>query len=480
MRIEIHNRDTELATFLRKAGVPLDMRCDGRGTCGRCRVHLLSGQWLENGVVVDAPADTLACRTRLLSEAGFVEVPESSCLPKNDGQFADAWQNLEPMPILDKVVIGIDIGTTTLAAAALCNGNIIARETCFNPQSRFGDNVMSRISAAETFLTEMRQVLLDALAEMLRKMPPPARVAIAGNSTMTCIFHGVNPAPLGRAPFELPQSSFAPVPGTCLGLPASVPIHTMPLISAFLGGDILGGLWETHLEKGDYFIDIGTNCEIAFRGMAGALGGAAAAAGPAFEGAGIACGTRAVPGAICHYRGAKDFDVICPVAQAHSSCVEDAPVGLCGSAMVDVLAVLRRSGRLNRFGRFVPPSSSLEVVEGLSLSEHDIEQLLKAKGALAAGIRSLEESLYLMDCKRLILAGGFAQYLDIQNAVAIGMLPDRPTRIVGNTSLAAAVRLAATPHSAKELTALAQSVMEYHLNNLPSFELRFMEGMLLP
>ena len=470
MRLEIHDKTTVLAEQLRKRGVPLDMRCDGHGTCGRCRVRLLSGQWLENGMPVDAPAEALACRTRLLSDAGAVEVPDSSCLPKNDGLFADAWQNLEPMPVLDKVVIGIDIGTTTLAAAALCNGNIIARETCFNPQARFGDNVMSRISAAETHLMEMRQVLLDALAEMMRKMPPPTRVAIAGNSTMTCIFHGVNPTPLGHAPFELPQSNFAPVPGTCLGLPASVPIHTMPLISAFLGGDILGGLWETHLEKGDYFIDIGTNCEIAFRGMHGALGGAAAAAGPAFESAGIACGTRAVPGAICHYRGFHDYDVI-PGRPL---------VGLCGSAMVDVLAVLHRSGRLNRFGRFVPPSSSLEVAEGLSLSEQDIEQLLKAKGALAAGIRSLEESFYLMDCKRLILAGGFAQYLDVQNAIAIGMLPDRPTRIVGNSSLAAAVRLAATPRSTKELTTLAQSVMEYHLNNLPSFELKFLDGMLLP
>ncbi len=470
MRIEIHDSSTGLAEQLRMLGVPLDMRCNGRGTCGRCRVHLLSGRWLENGVEVASPAEVLACRTRLLSDAGTVEVPFASCLPCADGQFADAWQDLDPMPVLDKVVIGIDIGTTTLAAAALCNGRIIAREVCFNPQARFGDNVMSRISAAETHLVEMRQVLLDALAEMLRKMPSPARVAIAGNSTMTCIFHGVNPAPLGRAPFNLPQSNFAPVPGTCLGLPASVPVHTMPLISAFLGGDILGGLWETRLEKGDYFIDIGTNCEIVARGMHGSLGGAAAAAGPAFEGAGIACGTRAVPGAICRYRGFHDYDVI----------PGKPPVGLCGSAMVDVLAVLHRSGRLNRFGRLVPPSSSLEVADGLSLSERDIEQLLKAKGALSAGIRSLEGAFYLMDCKRLVLAGGFAQYLDIQNAVAIGMLPDRPARIVGNTSLAAAVRLAATPRSAKELVTLAQSVMEFHLNDLPEFELRFMEGMLLP
>ena len=469
MRLEIHDKTTVLAEQLRRCGVPLDMRCNGRGTCGRCSVRLLSGRWLENGVEVASPAEALACRTRLLSDAGVVEIPSTSCIPSDDGQFADAWQNLEPMPVQDKVVIGIDIGTTTLVAAALCNGKIIARKVAFNPQARFGDNVMSRISAAETHLAEMRQVVQDTLADMLRQMPPPTRVAIAGNSTMTLLFHGVNPSPLGRAPFTLPQNEFEPVSGECLGLSAATPVYTMPLLSAFLGGDILGGLSEVLLEPGDLFIDIGTNCEMVFRKTDGTLVGTAAAAGPAFEGAGIACGTRAVPGAICRYRGFHDYDVI----------PGKTSVGLCGSAMIDALAVLRRTERLNKFGRYVPSASAHEIADGLSLSEKDIEQLLKAKGALAAGIRSLEE-FSSTPCKRLILAGGFAQYLDVQNAVAIGMLPDRPVISIGNTSLASAVRLAATPRSAKELTALAQSVMEYHLNNLPSFEFNFLEGMLLP
>ena len=117
MRIEIHDKTTVLAEQLRKLGLPLDMRCNGLGTCGRCRVHLLSGHWLENGVVVEAPAEALACRTRLHSDAGTVEVPSTSCLPGNNGVFSDAWQGLAPMPVLADVVVGIDIGTTTLAAA---------------------------------------------------------------------------------------------------------------------------------------------------------------------------------------------------------------------------------------------------------------------------------------------------------------------------------------------------------------------------
>ena len=474
MRIEIHDRDTTLANLLRKHGIPLDMRCDGHGTCGRCRVRLHSGHWLENGVAVEPPAEVLACRTRLVSEAGSVEVPSASCLPSSQGLFADAWQNLAPMPVQDEVVIGIDIGTTTLAAAALGRGRILARETCFNPQARFGDNVMSRISAAEKHLAEMREVLLDALVDMLRKMPPPVRVAITGNSTMTCLFHGVDPASLGHAPFTLPKFEFTPVSGECLGLPASVSIHTLPLISAFLGGDILGGLGEFLLEPGDLFIDIGTNCEMIFRKMDETLVGVAAAAGPAFEGAGISCGTRAVPGAICRYRGASDFEVIpCDDGSVAT------PIGLCGSAMVDVLAVLRRAGLLSRFGRYAPSCPKKEVAQGIYITEQDIEQLLKAKGAVAAGIRCLEEYCR-MPCRRLILAGGFAQFLDLKNAAAIGMLPERSVITVGNTSLASAVRLAAEPALAMKYSSLRQSVSELHLNDIPGFDLKFLEGMLLP
>ena len=474
MRIEIHDKTLGLAEQLRRFGFPLDMRCDGRGTCGRCRVRLLSGCWLENGVAVNAPAEALACRTWLVSETGSVEIPFASCLPSTQGLFADAWQNIAPMPVKDEVVVGIDIGTTTLAAAALQRGRIIAREACFNPQARFGDNVMSRISAAETHLEEMRQALLDALADMLRKMPPPTRVAIAGNSTMTSLFHGVNPVSLGHAPFALPQSDFAPVSGDCLGLPTSVPIHTLPLISAFLGGDILGGLGELHLKPGDLFIDIGTNCEMVFCKMDGTLVGAAAAAGPAFEGAGIACGTRAVPGAICHYRGFDAFEMI-----PRDDGLLGTPVGLCGSAMVDALAVLRRAGLLSRFGRFEPPCPKKEIAQGVYITEQDIEQLLTAKGAVAAGIRCLEEYCG-GPCRRLILAGGFAQFLDLDNAAAIGMLPKRPVFVVGNTSLAAAVRLAAEPTHATELSSLRQSVSELHLNNVPGFDVKFLEGMMLP
>ncbi len=474
MRIEIHDKTPGLAEQLRRLGFPLDMRCDGRGTCGRCRVRLLSGCWLENGVAVNAPAEVLACRTRLISETGSVEVPSASCLPSTQGLFADAWQNIAPMPVKEEVVVGIDIGTTTLAAAALRSGRIIAREACFNPQARFGDNVMSRISAAETHLEEMRQALLDALADMLRKMPPPTRVAISGNSTMTSLFHRVNPVSLGYAPFALPQSDFAPVSGECLGLPASVPIHTLPLISAFLGGDILGGLGELRLEPGDLFIDIGTNCEMVFCKMDGTLVGAAAAAGPAFEGAGIACGTRAVPGAICRYRGFDEFDMI----PCDDGLVE-VPAGLCGSGMVDALAVLRRAGLLSRFGRYEPPCPKKEIAQGLYVTEQDIEQLLKAKGAVAAGIRCLEDYCGML-CRRLFLAGGFAQFVDLDNAVAIGMLPERPAITVGNTSLAAAVRLAVEPARKKDILSLRQSVSELHLNELPGFGLSFLEGMLLP
>ena len=142
--------------------------------------------------------------------------------------------------------------------------------------------------------------------------------------------------------------------------------------------------------------------------------------------------------------------------------------------MVDFLAVLHRAGHLSRFGRYVPSATTWEVAPGIDLTERDIEQLLKAKGAVSAGISCLEEHCG-MKCRRLVLAGGFAQFLTLPNAVSIGMLPDKPALIVGNTSLASAVRLAAEPDHIPS----SQAITQVHLNDIPGFGLRFMQGMML-
>ena len=135
-----------LAEQLAAAGFPLDLRCGGVGTCGRCRVVLLAGEWESDGCAVSPPAEVKACRTRLTGAQGEIEIPERS-LAVRQGQAAASW-NSRPLPESRETVIAVDLGTTTVAAVKIRNGEIIRSASCFNRQSSFGDNVITRINHA--------------------------------------------------------------------------------------------------------------------------------------------------------------------------------------------------------------------------------------------------------------------------------------------------------------------------------------------
>ena len=465
----------KLTGSLAARGAVLDQRCDGRGRCGRCRVRLLSGIWRIEGkpCTIETPRDALACRCELVSESGRVEVPASS-LAETAGHALASWSGA-PLPATGETVIGIDLGTTTVAAAKLRNGAIMAEAGAFNRQNRYGDNVISRIvhaGGSADGLAELQRAAVETINELLRSLGTEevARIAVAGNTVMSLLLHGIDPSPVGVSPFRPPCRRFPVRPASELGLaaPPETPVLTFPCISGYLGGDILAGWCETDLQPGDMVADLGTNCEILFR-TANGLFGATAAAGPAFEGASIECGCRAVPGAVAH---------IAPDGAAEVIGGGEAR-GVCGSGMVDFLAVWRAAGRLNECGRLVPPAPFAEIAPGVRLTERDIEQLLKAKAAIAAGIRTLEEHCGER-AARLRLAGGFARYLDPAAAVRIGMLPERPCDRVGNTSLAGALRLAADPAWLTELETRIDEPRELPLNAEPGFEDAYIDGLMLP
>lgn len=312
---------------------------------------------------------------------------------------------------------------------------------------------------------------VESVNEPLDRLEPDgvARIALAGNTVMSCLFHGIDPSPIGVMPFTPPCRIF-PVRGAAeLGLRAGdIPVLTVPAIAGYVGGDLTAGLLETPLRPGELLVDIGTNCEIILQTEQGMFC-TAAAAGPAFEGAGIHCGSRAVPGAIDHYFGRNSCSVIGGAA----------PAGLCGSAMIDFLAVERRLGHLNEFGRIQPPADCFEAAPGVTIYEWEIEQLLKAKAAVWAGIATLA-AYCRTPVKKLFLAGGFARYLDFGNAVACGMLPDCELEAVGNTSLGGAARLAVQPGLAAELERLIDLPKDIPLNLLDEFEDNYIDGLLLP
>ncbi len=460
MRFDIYNHEN-LAHILAGKGCAPDLRCDGRGTCGRCRVTLLSGTWDVDGRTVQAPAEALSCRTRLLSEHGEVEFTPAL----QSGKIAADWFTA-PLPATSEAVIGIDLGTTTVAAVKVFEGQIIGQAGCFNAQHRYGDNVLTRINVAATDLNGLQQAILSSVRDLLAELDlsDVKRIAVAGNTVMTCLFHGIDPSSIGVLPFTPPARIF-PERHDLFG---NIPVLTVPCIAGYVGGDLTAGLAETKLADGEMLVDIGTNCEIIFNTGSGLIC-TAAAAGPAFEGAGLHFGCRAAAGAIDHYFGSHEFSVI----------GNTVPQGLCGSAYIDFLAVERAAGHLNDFGRYIPKAESMNITGGIFIHEYDIEQILKAKAAVHAGIKTLEDHCGRRATK-IDLAGGFARFLDLSNAIATGMLPERNYRIAGNTSLAGAARLAVQPELMYKLLELIDRPREIQLNTLPDFEDNFIDGLLLP
>lgn len=466
MKLELaQDASGSLAQQLTRMGVALDLRCGGRGTCGRCRVRLLEGHWQTDGKAIEAPCEALACRTKLVSPRGKVEIPAVATAVQN-GRIVSEWRGA-PLPATDEVVAAVDLGTTTLAAVKIKEGRVVARASRFNPQGRFGDNVITRIAAvSEGALPDMQACLLEAVEELLQELGKEdlSRVAVAGNTVITCLLHGIDPTPIGQLPFTPPQRTF-PERKDLLG---GLSLLSVPCISGYVGGDLTAGFAEVELAPGEMMLDIGTNCEIIFV-TEGETVCAAAAAGPAFEGAGLSCGCRAADGAIDHVSDDGSWTMI----------GKGEPIGLCGSGIVDFIAVQRRRGGLNEFGRFQPTAASRRLAPGVEISERDLEQILKAKAAVWAGILTVEQ-LCGRQADRIFLAGGFAQFLDLENSQAIGMLPGRKYEITGNTSLAGAARLACDPSRMERLTSLINLPREIQLNTIPDFENNFIDGLLLP
>ncbi len=470
--------------------IHLDLRCGGRGICNRCRVILHQGVYRVDGkeiVIGEHPVEANACRAELLSETGWIEIPEAAFAVRH-GKIAADWIGGE-LVSRPECVIAIDLGTTTVAAVKIRDGKIIGSASAYNRQSRFGDNVVTRINYAGSsaaHLAELQKVLAGTVNELLETLDSGnvARIAVSGNTVITSLFYAIDPTPIGVMPFKAPVRIFPETTAGALGLsaPPETPVIASPAIAGFVGGDLTAGLVVTGLQPGEMLIDIGTNCEIILH-AGDKIYCTAAAAGPAFEGSSIQCGRRATPGAIDHYFADWTFSVI----------GERAPAGICGSAMVDILHAGRQAGWLNEFGRLdleliggrrrnCETIHAVELAPGVILTEMDIEQLLKAKAAVYAGIQSLlgHCSMTIGEIKRIHLAGGFAKYLNIENAVAIGMLPACTYRAVGNTSLAGAALLATEPERMAEFIAVIDRPEDLPLNVIPEFEFNYIDALLLP
>ena len=411
-----------------------------------------------------------------------------------------------------RYAIAYDLGTTTVVATLLdlSTGTPVAVASMLNKQQPFGADLISRISATmmdPEALGRLRLLAQETLAELTREVCESIdplnvyEVALAGNATMTQLLLGIDPEPLGVAPFIMASAIFPDVAASELG----IEIHPrakaflMPSLGAYVGGDIISGALASGMDRDKrlrLFIDVGTNCEIIL-GDGERILATAAPAGPAFEAASIKCGVRAAPGAIETVKIINGEIVLGTID-------EEPAMGICGSGLVDACAVLVDAGLLDLSGRFVTNEIAMQIAPTLAprlieregeriftlegdifLSQRDVRELQFAKAAIATGWALLLEEFGVeeSDVQQVLLAGSFGSYLSPASAVRIGLVPKLPTlRIVsaGNVAGEGAKMALLSLQERKGALALLEEIDYVELSDRSDFNDKFVDRLAFP
>jgi len=418
--------------------------------------------------------------------------------------------------------IAFDIGSTTLVGTLvnLRTGNDVAVSAKVNPQTSFGDDVVSRIQkcrAEKDGLQQLQAAVLDGVNRIIDELERKSGVAraqvyelvFAGNTTMQQILCGIDPSALGELPFVPAFRDAIEFRASSLRLhaPPQARVYVFPQIGGFVGGDTVAGILATRLDRSPrpaLLVDIGTNGEIVLA-HDGKLLATSVAAGPAFEGARIVNGMRATTGAI--EKIILDGDVrINVIGNAK-------PSGICGTGLIDAAAELLRTGLLDPSGRLlgaaeapvaVPPALRARLVESgpevnfllvaaadsatrepIYLYQRDLRELQLANGAIRAGINILlgVAGLNPMDLDSVLLAGAFGNFIRRNHARRIGMLPPIPSnriRFVGNTASFGAKRALLSSQEKTCASEILRKVQHVDLSLSPDFQVEFGAAMLFP
>jgi uncharacterized 2Fe-2S/4Fe-4S cluster protein (DUF4445 family) len=423
---------------------------------------------------------------------------------------------LEPPQAGEAYGLAVDVGTTTVVVQLidLATHGFVDACASLNDQIAYGEDVISRIIHAQedgAGLDQLRDAVRATVNRCAREVAgqhgvAPTQIigaACVGNTVMTHLFLGIDPAAIRREPY-VPAIKAAPVlraGEVGLDIHPRAPVHLAPCVSSYVGGDITAGVLATALDQSPrltLFIDMGTNGEMVI-GHEEWMMCCSCSAGPAFEGSGVEYGMYATVGAIERLSYDRETD------QVEWVTIGDArPRGICGSGLVDALAALLRAGAIDRAGRINLgfPSRRVRVrnerpefvfvwgeevgrSDDISLGEDGIQNLIRSKAAVYAGAETLLESLGL-DAGRveqILVAGAFGNYLDAESAVTIGLLPDVPLeriRFVGNAAVAGA-RLALLGRGARRgMEELAGRMTNFELSVVPGYMDRYVSGLFLP
>lgn len=383
------------------AGLHPDAPCGGKGTCGKCKVQVNAQDVLACQTVVDRDMTVFTEGTekvKILTTGHQVSI-------KPDGE--------------NEFVLAFDIGTTTVVAYLLDghSGALLAQESCMNPQSQFGADVISRIqyalngggdSMAECIRSAMHTLAAKAAAKAGIAPEQITASAIVGNTAMHHLLLGIDPSSLVTPPYMPAVSEAMERDGACI----------LPNIAGFVGGDTVGCMVSTRFDRQEaltLLIDIGTNGEMVLGNKHRRIA-CSTAAGPAFEGAKISCGMRGADGAVDH--------VTLTDGEVHYHVLGDVPPrGLCGSGLLDLVAVLLDLGILDESGYL--EGKEFILCDNVVLTQKDIREVQLAKAAIRAGIELLAEKLGVQveEIQTVYLAGAFGNYMNPDSACRIGMIP---------------------------------------------------------
>jgi uncharacterized 2Fe-2S/4Fe-4S cluster protein (DUF4445 family) len=435
------NHNTPMMDVLHGFGI--EFPCGGKGTCGKCKIKILAGH-LEMTAphrekILKLGLDDswrLACLSRATEDVTIQVAQFEALILADDTKFDFIPQN--------GYGIAVDVGTTTLVAQLvdLTTASVLAVETMLNPQVKYGADLISRIQKdLEGHGAQMTDLIQNAIGGMLEKLMAQQpvnvkRVVLVGNTAMQRTFVGLSLNPLSCYPFQVADLGAKTFPVNDLGWKIDVeePVCFYPSIGSFVGSDILAGIAATGIhrhEKMTALIDLGTNGEIVLGNRHGMVC-ASTAAGPAFEGANISMGMRAVTGAISSITTDQTPWSLQVIGNEKAR-------GICGSGLIDAMAIFREQELIGSFGDITTGEESISLDEVVVLTQKDINEFQLAKAALAAGLTILasELSITTAEIDEIVIAGAFGNYIHIGNMVATGMVEAQEEKIhkMGNTAL---------------------------------------------
>jgi uncharacterized 2Fe-2S/4Fe-4S cluster protein (DUF4445 family) len=415
----------------------------------------------------------------------------------------------------ENYAVAMDIGTTTVYGQVvdLNSGEVLSEWGQFNGQISYGEDVISRIVHAEKpgGLETLQQVVVDTINQVLAKIIQRAGVAresisvltLAGNTTMTQLLLKIEPRYMRRAPYVPTSRIYPAIPACDLGIELDPHVTALvyPQVSSYVGGDIVSGVMGAAVyrtEKLTLFLDIGTNAEVVI-GNRDWMACAACSAGPAFEGGGITFGMRAAKGAI------EDFSIDPETLEPMIMTIGNVrPKGICGSGLITIVATLFEMGVINNQGKFdrelntarirqtdtiweyvLAYQPETQIDRDIVISEVDIDNLIRAKGAIYSGCMTLlqEVGMGFDDVERIILAGGFGSYVDLEKAMTIGLLPEvdaEKVTYVGNASLLGARMCALTNKIRQEVVGVTNMMTNFELSETPSYMDNYVAALFLP